>query len=148
MDTWARSTSTTRGDVITKRDVYGYEVTPSNWKQITLTLYLQKARANVEFRFEASDQTIIAFDYVRVDVMQTPAPRESTRSIDYRDLNIASSQLTADGTIVSTSNGPTPLNMVWFGPYLNLPPGNYTITYYLKPTNSPKRRNHPSSTRT
>lgn len=122
------------GEVVTKRAVYGYEVTSGDWTAITVTLVLKQAKAEVEFRFEASDLTTVLFDDVHVEALLTPTPRESTRSVDSQDLNVATSRITADRLIVSTANGPQPLEVAWFGPYLSLAPGNYTVTYYLKPT--------------
>ncbi|MCX6648792.1 MAG: DUF2079 domain-containing protein [Candidatus Bathyarchaeota archaeon] len=122
------------GNVVTKRDIYGYEVTPGNWTKITIILVLKQAKAAVEFRFEASDLTTILFDDVHVEMLPDPTPRESTRSVNSQDLNVATSRVTADRLITSTANGQLPLEVAWFGPYLNLPAGNYTVTYHIKPT--------------
>ncbi len=121
------------GDVITKRNVYGYEFEPGDWTTAKITLTLRQAKAAIEYRFEANDQTSVLIDYVKVELAQGPAPGDSTRSIDARDLTTASSRVTPDGLIVSNANGPQPVDAAWFGPYLTLPPGNYTVTYQLKP---------------
>jgi len=121
------------GEVVTKRDIYSYEVTPGNWTKIAVTLVLKQAKTAVEFRFEASDLTTVLFDDVHVEILPEPAPHESTRSINAQDLNVATSRVTADLLLVSTANGQQPLEVAWFGPYLILQPGNYTLTYYLKP---------------
>jgi len=121
------------GDQITKRDVYGYEVKPGEWTNFTINLTLKQAKAAAEYRFEASDQTTIQFDCVYVEAQTRTLP-ESTRSIDSKDLNVADSRVTADKLIVATANGPQPIQTVWFGPYITLPRGNYTVTYHLKPT--------------
>ncbi len=120
------------GDQLTKRDIYGYEVTPGEWTTFAVTLTLKQAKAAVEYRFEATNQATILFDSIHVEALPN-THTDSTRSLNAKDLNVADSRVTADQLIVATANGPQPVTAAWFGPYLTLPPGNYTATYHLKP---------------
>lgn len=121
------------GEVITKRDIYGYEIAHGNWAAVRIRLTLRQAKAAIEYRFEANDKASVLIDYVKVEAATGPPTGDSTRSIDCQDLTLASSRVTPDRLIVSTANGPQPVDSAWFGPYLTLPPGNYTVTYQLKP---------------
>ncbi|HIH89054.1 TPA: hypothetical protein HA344_07600 [Candidatus Bathyarchaeota archaeon] len=122
------------GNVITKRDVYGYEVTPGNWTRFTVILALKQPKAAVEFRFQASDLPTVTFDDVHAETLPEPAPRTSTRTLNFRDLNVGTSRVTPDRVITSTTNGQQPLEVAWSGPYMILPAGDYAITYHIKPT--------------
>jgi hypothetical protein len=122
------------GNVITKRDVYGYEVTPSNWTRFTVILVLKQPKAAVEFRFQASDLATVTFDDVHVETLPEPAPPASTRTLNSRDINVGPSRVTQDRVITSTTNGQQLLEAAWSGPSVVLPAGDYTITYHIKST--------------
>jgi len=122
------------GNVITKRDVYGYEVTPSNWTRFTVILVLKQPKAAVEFSFQASDLATVTFDDVYVETLPEPTPPASTRTLNFRDINVGLSRVTQDRVITSTTNDQQLLEVAWSGPSVILPVGDYTITYHIKPT--------------
>lgn len=116
--------------LITKRDIYGYELEGGQWRIFTLKIGLDQPRELVEYRFYTVGAADILVDYIEVRKVREPSYPYSTRAFNHMDLYTKDDSLTAGGLIYH--NGSTPTKIIWYGPYHTLPKGEYAATFFLK----------------
>ena len=124
-------TSDRGAQVLTKRDVYGYEFPDAEWRNFTVKLALDGPKELVEFRFftvGAGDLFVDTIECVKDN--GTRGYPCSTRTFNHRNLyTLNNSKVIGEALLHDASSGG---DVFWYGPYHILPGGRYTATYYLK----------------
>jgi uncharacterized membrane protein len=131
--------------VLSKRDMYGFELQPNRWTNFTLTVATTELRRNVEYRTFSSGLTNVCVDRVyfrRVSPMAvsdfgswTLSP-SSIYLTSGSQLRTDTGNLTIEGFLVHYRNAAD--DVFWYGPYWTLAKGNYTATFLLKTSPSPQ----------
>jgi len=119
--------------ILSKKSVYGVHVdTPEKWINVTLLFGVNGFSEQVEFRGFAEGNYTILLDRI---IVKQISPLPST----VKEMNFGVDKLSITniairyGNIISHSNGS---GVLWYGPYLDLPKGKYTVVYWLKLGNS------------
>lgn len=124
-------TSSQGAELITKRDLYGYEFPDNGWKRIDVSLHLPRAKDLVEFRLYTIGAADILVDRIEVDRLDgASGPAASTRTFNFKELFLLNGTVTADGLL---HHKPQDGGAVfWYRPYHRLPPGTYDVSYFMK----------------
>jgi hypothetical protein len=118
-------------ELISKRDLYGYEFPDGGWRRITLHLSLSRPREMVEFRLYTVGRADISVDRIQLNGTGGEwGVGSSTWTFDYRDLMLQNGTITAEGFLLHRPDDGG--DVFWHGPYYSLPGGEYRITYFLK----------------
>jgi uncharacterized membrane protein len=118
-------------ELISKRDLYGYEFPDGGWRRITLHLSLSRPRQMVEFRLYTVGRADISVDRIQLNGTGGEwGGGSSTWTFDYRDLMLQNGTITAEGFLLHSPDDGD--DVFWHGPYYSLPGGDYRITYFLK----------------
>jgi uncharacterized membrane protein len=123
--------SSSFGDsIVSKRDIFGFELQPDKWTNFTLAFTSTKLLTDIEFRafsYGAADM------YVDRVIMNRISPNATSdfglRTFDDGDLPLASGYASNNGFLVFQQN--TTSSTFWYGPYVNLPAGKYRATFLL-----------------
>ena len=118
-------------ELLTKRDLYGYEFPDDEWRRFAVRLSLAWPKEQVEFRLYTAGAADILVD--RIEVNRTegdPGTVSSTRTFNFVDLPAKNAAITPDGLLHHRPEDDK--EIFWFGPYQILPKGRYNVTYYLK----------------
>ena len=116
--------------LLTKRDLYGYEFPSPEWREMRLLLSLDGPKELVEFRLRTKGAANVRID--RIEVNRTdlrPGATASTITFNYVDLLVDEGELTDDCLL---RHLPVEDEVFWYGPYHGLPLGDYNATFYLK----------------
>jgi uncharacterized membrane protein len=134
--------------VLSKRDIYGFELQTDKWKNFTLTLVSTELRRNVEYRtFSNGSANVyigeIYFRRVSLEAISdfgswTLSPG-SVYLAPGAVLRSDVGNLTKDGFFIHYRNFTD--DVFWYGPYWSLSRGNYTATFFLKISPSPQVQN-------
>lgn len=117
---------------LARRDLYGFEMKPNVWNNITLTFTVKELRTNVEFRVSSIGVADVYVDYVILKQISSEAENEfGTQTFNYRNLKI-NGEITEDKLLLRSTQSKNKLWSFWFGPYISLPPGKYRVTFNLK----------------
>jgi len=116
--------------IISKRDIFGFELQPNTWTNFTLTTST-KLMTHVEFRIYSYGTADIYIDRVIVKRNSSNATSNfGTWTFDSGDLSLASGFVSKEGFLIFQQN--TMSNVFWCGPYMSLPSGKYRATFLLK----------------
>lgn len=117
--------------ILGRRDIYGFEKTENAWTNYTLSLSSTELRKQVEFRVSTNGAADIYLDRVIVKRLTDKAKINfGTKTFSRQDLLLGSCTLNEYGFIIYNHNSSNPT--LWYGPYTNLPSGNYTVTFLLR----------------
>jgi uncharacterized membrane protein len=119
--------------IISKRDIYGFEMVANEWANFTLSLTSTSFKNGVEFRAFSSGLTNVYVD--RIIVERVPAFADvdfGSKTFTFEDLQFSEDYLSEEGFLVHPAN--TTDNFFWYGPYVSLPVGDYQATFFLKAT--------------
>jgi len=117
--------------IISKRDIYGFEMVANEWTNFTLSLTSTSFKNDVEFRAFSSGLTNVYVD--RIIVERVPAFADvdfGSKTFTFEDLYFSEDYLSEEGFLVHPAN--TTDNFFWYGPYVSLPAGDYQATFFLK----------------
>lgn len=132
--------------IVSKRDIYGFELQPNEWTNFTLSFTSTKLRRTLEFRASSSGSVDIYIDRVIVERVSSIARSDfglmtlAPGSIYLKPrehLLLEVGNMTEEGFFIHQRNFTS--NVFWYGPYWSLSPGNYTITFFLKTSPSPQK---------
>jgi uncharacterized membrane protein len=130
--------------ILSKRDIYGFELRPNEWTNFTLSFSLTKIARGVEYRTFSGGSSDMFLDRVFLKRISPLARYDSgsktlTPGSWYNEpgnaLQTDTGNKTDDGFFVHYQNHTD--DMFWFGPYWSLEEGNYSLTIFLKVTPSP-----------
>jgi len=126
-------------EILAKRDLYGFELEPNKWSNVSLTLSLTKIKASVEFRILASGATDLYLDKVIVERVSSAANVDfGTKTFNYKDLILRSGNVT-NGILFHSHNSTG--DLFWYGPFTALPPCTYTAAFFIKISPRPESDN-------
>lgn len=126
--------------VLSKRDIYGFEVNPDQWTNFTLPFSSTRFRIALEYRVISSGKADISVDRVIVRRVSPNATVDfGFKTLSGRSLVIDNGNLTDDGFIAHEANDTA--GSFWYGPYMHIPPGNYSATFLLKTQETPQELN-------
>jgi uncharacterized membrane protein len=116
---------------VAKKNLFGFELQPYVWTNITLAFTSTKLMAGVEFRVFSYGTADIYVDRVIVKRVSSNAPSDvGTQTFDSGDLSLGSGYVSDDGFLIFPQN--TTASTFWFGPYANLSTGKYRTTFILQ----------------
>jgi hypothetical protein len=122
---------------LSKRDIFGFELQPNKWTNVTLAFTSTKLLTNVEFRASSFGTTDIYLDRV---IMKRISPNATSdfglRTFVSGDLSLTSGYASTEGFLIFQQN--TESSGFWYGPYLSLAPGKYRVTVLLKVSPPPQ----------
>jgi uncharacterized membrane protein len=117
--------------VLSKRDLYGFELEPDKWINITLPFSSTNDRLDVEFRLFTSGTADIYVDRIIVKRIAPEATVDfGVQTFNFKKLVLESGYISDEGFIIHRYNMPG--GFFWYGPYVTLPQGRYKVTFFLK----------------
>jgi len=120
-------------EVLAKRHVYGFELVPEEWSNVSITFHSPRLLTSTEFRVFASG---FADLYVREVTVERLPSLEIFNTFNYKDLSWKGNTTVNKGLLLHPRNFKD--DVFWYGPYIKLPPGRYEVRFYLKVVPSPK----------
>jgi hypothetical protein len=134
---WCDVSSNFGDSIVSKRDIFGFELQPNKWTNFTLTFTSTKIMTDVEFRASSYGTAGIYIDRV---IMKRVSPNATSdfglRTFGSSDLSLTSGYVSEEGFLVFQQN--TASSGYWHGPYISLPAGKYRATVLLKVSPSPQ----------
>jgi len=117
---------------IARRDLYGLEIKSGVWKNITLTFTVSTLKTTIEFRVFSAGEADIYVDQITIKRVSEKSEMDfGTITFNYRDLRM-NGELTK-GKIISYPKESGEYSWsIWYGPYIDLPPGRYRVSFILK----------------
>ena len=113
--------------ILGRRYLYGFEIEPGKWTNITVAFSMDELWTDVEFRgMRVSNFTNIYFDYVEIRQIEEPL---WTYTYNFYDLDIENGWV-KDGILrheIWDSPG-----VFWRGPNATLSPGRYRVSFLMK----------------
>lgn len=124
-------TSDSGQTTLARKYVYGHDLQPDKWNNITLSFSLDSAQVFVEFRGTyASNATAEYLDMISVKEGSSNANHTfGSFDFNYEDLSITRGADIFDGILVHANDYPEPLQ---FGLAIKTPPGVYRLDLWLK----------------
>ena len=116
---------------LTRKYVYGHDVTPGVWNDIKLELSIDEPKVSIELRgTHASNATTHYLDFIELKQL-SPIANITFGSLgfNYMDLDIVNGEITPNGVVIHERGNP---ETFWFGLYTMLPPGEYAIKFWLR----------------
>ncbi|MCD6465104.1 DUF2079 domain-containing protein [Candidatus Bathyarchaeota archaeon] len=125
-------------DLIARKDIYGFEIEPNIWNNITLTFTISTPRTLMEFRVFSNGKADIYVDQVIVKRISGNATMDfRTLTFNYRYLK-TNGKLTDEKTLLySAKNGENKFS-IRFNPHVDLKPGKYRLSLILKVDPTPE----------
>lgn len=129
--------------VLSRKDIYGFELQPQKWTNFTLRLASTELRRNVEYRMYSSGFANVHIDKVYFRRVSPVAVSDfgswtlspsSVYSTLGNLLRSDTGNLTKENFLVHYHNLTD--DVFWFGPYWTLAEGNYTATFFVKVSSS------------
>jgi len=117
--------------VLSSRRVYGHDFSqPDKWHNITLQ-FLVPSPQLLEFRgVKVANSTNLYLDFIEVkQISLVLKERSLPHYFDFRELTLRHGSVWENLMIHSPSE---PLGVFWYGPYITLPTGTYTVTFWIK----------------
>lgn len=119
------------GSVVSRRDVYGFELQTNEWINLTLTFTSTKFRTALEFRAFSSGTADTYIDRVIVKRISSIARANfGPKTFNSRNLLLASGYTSEEGFLIHQHNVTS--YAFWYGPYTTFPPGGYNASFFLK----------------
>lgn len=123
--------------ILSKRDVFGFELQPNEWTNYTLPFTSTKLRTSIEFRAFSRGTTDVYVDKIFLKRISPNATADfGLKTLSFNDLTLVNGYLSEEGFFVH------PRNMTggffWYGPYMSIPLGSYRATFLLKISPSPQ----------
>lgn len=117
---------------IARRDLYGLEFESNSWSNITLTFTLNKLRTSIEFRVFSSGRADMYVDCILLRRISDESEAAfGTLTFNYKNLRV-NGELRGDGVISYPAEDGEYSWSVWYGPYIDLPPGKYRVSFILR----------------
>lgn len=124
-------TANDAAQVLSFRDLYGFELNSGNWTNIAIPFSLSNLTMGMEFRFYSAGDADLTFDNVTVRRITSSATSKTGMfTILPRDLTLGSGIVDNDGFLFHQS-GETD-QVFWYGPYWSFAAGNYSATFMLR----------------
>jgi hypothetical protein len=124
--------------IVSKRDIFGFELQPNEWTNLTLTFTSTKLRTALEFRASSQGTADIYVDRVIIERTSPNATSDfGMTTLSSSELSLKSGNASKEGFLVFQHN--TTSSCFWYGPYMSLPPGEYNTTFLLKISPSPQK---------
>ena len=118
--------------VLAYRRVYGFELEPGRWQNVTLRVWLCEDQTDMEFRVFSTNATSLYVDQVVVQrVSPTSDVDFGTQTFTGQNLVLEIANTTKNGFIFFDGGG-SGWGFLWYGPYITLPKGRYRVHFYLK----------------
>ncbi len=122
---------------LARKDLYGFEIKPNVWNNITLTFAIKELRTNIEFRVSSTGVADVYVDRVILKHISSEVENSfGTLTFNYRNLKI-NGEITEDRILLRSAQSKENPWSFWFGPYISLPPGKYRVTFNLKVNPAP-----------
>jgi len=117
-----------------ERPIYGLDIPATgSWFNVTIKFALDKFYSDVEFRgLNVGNFTVYLKSVVVKQLSYKPEPVIDSR-FDYRRLAISEGEV-VNGIIMHRPGDGA--GTFWYGPYIELLPGNYCVTFWLKLDNT------------
>ncbi len=123
--------------VVSRRDIYGFELQANEWTNVTLSFTSTKLRTALEFRAFTSGVSDIYIDRVIVKRISSTAKADfGLKTFTSRDLPLVNGRISKKGFLVHQHNVTS--DFFWCGPYISLPPDSYKVTFFLKTSPLPQ----------
>jgi len=117
--------------IISRKDIYGFDLLSDVWTNFTLRVSSTKLLRGIQFQFFDSGVADVYVDGVLLKRVSTVAETDfGTITFNAGVLSLPKEYGIEDGLLVHHENITS--DYFWFGPYISLPPGNYTATFFLK----------------
>ncbi len=127
--------------VLSKRDLYGFELEPDKWNNITLPFSSTKNRHAIEFRLFTSGAVDVYIDRIIVNRITPEATVDfGMHTFNFNKLVLGSGYISDEGFLTHRHNMPG--GFFWYGPYVSLPQGRYRVTFFLKTSPIPQEAEH------
>jgi hypothetical protein len=116
---------------LARKYVYGHDMAPNLWNEITLQFSIDKPQTYVEFRGTyASNSSKQYLDFIDIAQLSSIAKATfGTSSYNYQDLTTIKDNATADDLVVHQRNDSTPFS---FGLSAKIPQGTYKAKFWFK----------------
>jgi len=125
-------------ECVARRDLYGFEMKPNVWQNVTVIFAISKLRTNIEFRVFSAGIVDVYVDRIILKQISGEAKYDfGTKTFNYKNLRF-NGVVTKDKILLRSAENEEKAWSFWFGPYISLPPGNYKVTFNLKVVPSPK----------
>ena len=123
--------------VLAKKDLYGFELEPNEWKNVTLSFSSTEDRVDIETRFFANGTTNTYIDRVIIRRTSNEALVDfGSLTFNFKKLPLASGYKSDEGFLIHPENLTS--NFFWYGPYASIPEGSYKATFFLKTIPKPQ----------
>jgi len=117
--------------VLARKDLYGFELEPNEWKNVTLSFSSTEDRVDIETRFFANGTTNTYIDRVIIRRTSSEALVDfGPLTFNFKKLPLASGYKSDEGFLIHPKNLTS--NFFWYGPYASIPEGRYKATLFLK----------------
>jgi len=120
-------------EVLAKRHVYGFELVPKEWSNVSITFHSPSLLTSTEFRVLSAG---FADLYVREVTIERLPALEIFNTFNYKDLLWKGNTTVNKGLLLHPCRFKD--DVFWYGPYIKLPPGRYEVRFYLKVVPSPE----------
>jgi uncharacterized membrane protein len=135
---WCDISNNSGISVLARNGLFGFELQPYMWANLTLAFTSTKLMTDVEFRVFSYGTADIYVDRVIVRRISSNAPSDfGTRTFGSGDLSLASGYASDEGFLIFPQN--TTSGTFWYGPYVTLPTGAYRATFLLKVSPLPQK---------
>jgi uncharacterized membrane protein len=123
--------------VLARKDLYGFELEPNEWKNVTLSFSSTEDRIDIETRFFADGTTNTYIDTVIIKRTSNEAlVNFGSLTFNFKKLLLASGYKSDEGFLIHPKNLTS--NFFWYGPYAAVPEGRYEATFFLKTVPKPQ----------
>ena len=120
-------------EVLAKRHVYGFEIVPKEWFNVSITFHSPRLLTSIEFRVFASGFVDL---YVREVTIERLPALETFNTFNYKDLLWKGNATVNKELLLHPCRFKD--DVFWYGPYIKFPPGRYEVRFYLKVVPSPE----------
>ena len=125
--------------VLASKDLYGFELEPNEWRNVTLSFASTENRVDIETRFFASGTMNTYIDRVIIKRTSNEALVDfGSLTFNFKRLLLASGYESDEGFLIHPRNLTS--NFFWYGPYASIPEGRYEATFFLKTIPEPQER--------
>jgi uncharacterized membrane protein len=117
--------------LLARKYLYGHDLEPNAWKNITLQFCIEQPKTFVEFRGTfASNSTTHSLDFIGLERL-SPEANNTFGSISYnhKDMSVIAGNSTQRDVVFQRKGSLVPFS---FGIYDRMPPGTYTIGFWLR----------------
>ena len=119
--------------ILAKRDVYGFELRPGEWSNVSVRVSTTTFMRLIEFRLHASGLASIYVDRVVVERIGDAEVDGGTMTFNYNQLHAHNASI-VNGLMFC----PRGVKCVIYGPYAPIDVGKYEVTYVMRIEPSPE----------